>query len=1235
MVDKQTSLEWLEELNFEGTCSLQQVWTGKDLPSIELHDKPLHALMGVVKRLEENPGAKPLGQVVVGPVGSGKTHLLHRLRLETEQHGPFFVLCDLIDTSDFWENVLGAFITSLIQSSDETEKQVETLVDLLIWQTPVGEKHPNVRKALNNPKNFKNNLDVCVKSVRDTLNCPDVIHGDIVRALFLLVNQEADKRDIGLLWLKGIDHANIQKEYEQYGFRLTPIEAHGAGLIDRIRALSWVMHLASTTVVCFDQFDAFFLQASVLQQHAEQRAAHQTPSSATPNIRLRKEANAKTSHESELALQFKEEQRQAEKVLMDVTAGFMGLWDILSRSVMVLTCMESSWDLIKTQSVQSVKGRFAPPIKLEGLSKPQIESLITKRMEKSVAAFHATYQQEKPYKTFPFTQEKIDQWVGLNARVILTECAEHIQHCRLNQKLVELKSTPPINTPVDSTSTTEVAAVLERYQTLKNAVDVESLRQHAQDKNTPFCQWLFQLFVALIRQYTQLPHDSIGQLKLKDGFDSKTNSTNGLDAQVLITPPHTEASEPPSFSLSFAFSFLPCHHAMSFISKLKPALEHSSIRENFGQNHLQCLFLGEMPSGSVSKTLIQAAHNYGANFTAITDSDLTEVWVIAQLASEKSPGFDAWLRAEYPVNRLEFIKNSGILTHLPSPPLASTHQPVESTAASVETDDESLILDKTLDTSEPHLDQTDAQHLDPHDRDSEGDPNTHQDQDDKQRVETKQVVKKGVKKSATKSVEPENTQEAPSLSTTDEVINKETDPASTDETVDDQDASSLSSLDKRRIPLGTQNRRGQTDTLTLNPFDLRKHGVVLAGAGSGKTVLVKRIIEECAARGIPSIVIDGANDMTRLGQAWPEIPESFTAQDKETMSSYFNDTETFVWTPGLSGGNPLFFDVMPDLQHLNDEPDEMNQALSLVHQSLVEIAVSGSSQSAKSKSAVLMEALRDFYAFETGSLPQFIEYLNDLPPEIGSGFAQAAKYAKEIGEALLAEMTINPMLNKGLNKGLKTEAASINPSALFGQHRQKTRVSVINLMGLQGSKTQQQFVNQFAMGLFTWMKKNPAPNGTLGGLIVIDEAKDFVPSQGKSLSKAALVRLTAQARKYGFGIIFATQSPKSIDHNVIANATTQWYGKAGSTTAIETIKKQLIEHGGTGQGVGKLKTGEFYVFSEGFKQPERIKTSLCLSHHPDSPPSEKAVMQLAKESRLKLEAEANTNDDGNDKTEEV
>lgn len=200
---------------------------------------------------------------------------------------------------------------------------------------------------------------------------------------------------------------------------------------------------------------------------------------------------------------------------------------------------------------------------------------------------------------------------------------------------------------------------------------------------------------------------------------------------------------------------------------------------------------------------------------------------------------------------------------------------------------------------------------------------------------------------------------------------------------------------------------------------------------------------------------------------------------------------------------------------------------------------------------------------------------------------------------------------------LKPGGNPLDPALLLRSSASgKTRVSVINLAGLANLEAQQQFVNQLAMTLFSWIKRNPARDGAmLTGLLVIDEARDFIPSGKAVASTDSLKRLAAQGRKYGLGMIFATQAPKSIDHNVIANCQTQVYGRASSPAAIDVIVEQIKLRGGGGADVASLGKGEFYVHGEGMGACVKVATPMCLSHHGTSPPDEGGVLERAKRSR--------------------
>lgn len=97
---------------------------------------------------------------------------------------------------------------------------------------------------------------------------------------------------------------------------------------------------------------------------------------------------------------------------------------------------------------------------------------------------------------------------------------------------------------------------------------------------------------------------------------------------------------------------------------------------------------------------------------------------------------------------------------------------------------------------------------------------------------------------------------------------------------------------------------------------LPRHTAIIAGSGSGKTVLLRRLVEEAALAGLPAIVIDPNNDLSRLGDPWPERPKAFTPEDARKAERYRERVEVVVWTPGVRAGNPLFLSVLPDFSEL-------------------------------------------------------------------------------------------------------------------------------------------------------------------------------------------------------------------------------------------------------------------------------------------------------------------------------
>lgn len=416
-------------------------------------------------------------------------------------------------------------------------------------------------------------------------------------------------------------------------------------------------------------------------------------------------------------------------------------------------------------------------------------------------------------------------------------------------------------------------------------------------------------------------------------------------------------------------------------------------------------------------------------------------------------------------------------------------------------------------------------------------------------------------------------------------------------------SASESASGPRSIPIGRRYERGKVgDLVSLAADLLPRHVAIFAGPGSGKTVLLRRIVEEAALLGIPAVVLDINNDLSRLGDRWPEYPEGFTTKDVAKAAEFHARSEVVIWTPGAPNGNPISLPLLPDFAGIGDKQDELteierNQAVDMALETLSPY-VGGAGQKAKLMRGVLANALQFFSKKGSSELDDLIDLLADLPENV-SQIGDSYKLAREIADQLRAAVATNPML--------RSAGAKLDPNRLFNGVSGKTRVSVINFSGL-GEEARQSFVNQLQMSLFSWIKQHPSPSGRL---YVLDEAQNFAPSQTQTPCKESVRSLVAQARKYGLGMILATQLPKGIDNGIVSNCTTHVYGRMSSPNTISAIQELMTAKGGAAEDIGRLSKGEFYFSTDGFDRPVKIRTPMCLTWHSTNPPKPEEVIQKA------------------------
>jgi len=385
---------------------------------------------------------------------------------------------------------------------------------------------------------------------------------------------------------------------------------------------------------------------------------------------------------------------------------------------------------------------------------------------------------------------------------------------------------------------------------------------------------------------------------------------------------------------------------------------------------------------------------------------------------------------------------------------------------------------------------------------------------------------------------------------------------------------------------------------------LRKHAAIFAGSGSGKTVLIRRLVEECALHGVSAIVLDPNNDLSRLGDPWPERPAGWLDGDEERAAAYLKDTEVVVWTPRRAAGRPLSFQPLPDFAGVADDPDEFLEAVDSAVASIAPRAkLDARTQKAELGRAVLRKALEHYGRRGGRTLKGLVALLSDLPDGV-SGLAGAPRIAADLAQALQAAMDNDPLFGGG--------GEPVDPGLLLTPSPgRRARVSVISFVGLPGDDQRQSFVSQLQMALFAWIRRNPAGDRPLGGLFVMDEAQTFAPGGGRvTACTHSTLALASQARKYGLGLVFATQAPKGLHNQIPGNAATQFFGLLNAPVQIAAARDMAQAKGGSTPDIARLGAGEFYVAPEGGAFV-KTRVPMCLSHHPRAPLTTEEVLARA------------------------
>lgn len=1033
----------LAELRLNWVETLDDIWHPQESHIGGLHDGALADVMNAFDDAAQQAESSPIGVALRGRAGSGKTHLIGHVRAHVQAAGGFFFMVQLLDATNFWQSTRGGIMDSLGRPGKVRETQLKDL----LWQL---EQFAHVSRAARRaligdedltPEILNEFVEAVGKARGATVrNCRQTL-----RAMVLVASNDPALQDIGEAFL-GAGGEISAEERLTWGLRAEDRSAQ-----QTVGEISRLVALAGPSVLAIDQIDTLLAQA------------HSSTDDGEPH----------------------DDSRNIEHV----AHGLMSIKEATRRTVAVVACLPSVWELIRHKATATVADRFRETEVLERLPNADVGRAILERR------FGARYRLSgfaPPYPSWPILPSAFDDAPDYTPRRLLQRADEHVRACLRSEEVVELAHltdaaptptpTPPL--PVHPIATDELDRRFADYR--GRAVANAAVNPDGEDTTMP------GLLAAGLQAWITERDASDQSFRI----DPPPGRVVALHARLRQSLDATTEDE-----RHWSFRAIAHGHAGAVQTRIRKAWEATGIASDPDRRRLVLLRNTAWPGGAKTAALLAEVEAAGVRTLPMSDDDLRTLSALRDMIDDDHRDLPDWLRQRRPAHGTALLRAA---------------------------------LDDVVGQAPPA---------------------------------------------------PEPPPEIPG-------------PAPQPSTPGYPDLTAAPDV----LPLGV-DAAGMPVSVHLAA--LRKHTAIFAGSGSGKTVLIRRLVEECALRGVSSIVLDPNNDLSRLGSPWPQPPGGWNPADDARAEQYFADTEVVVWTPRKTSGRPLSFQPLPDFAGVLDSPEEFDEAIESAVAALEPRAlITGNTAKAMQSRAVLKVALRHYArTAPQATLAGFIAMLGDLPSGV-SELPRGAKLAAELSANLHAAMVNDPLFG-----GHGTAA---DPGVLLTPSPgRRARVSVVNMVGLTSDQQREGFVNQLQMALFSWIKRHPAGNRPLGGLLVMDEAQNFAPSDRYTACTRSTLALVSQARKYGLGLVFATQAPRGLHLHIPGNSTTQFYGLLNAPAQIATAREMARVKGGEVPDISKLRAGNFYVALEG-EAFHRIRTPWCLSHHPQSPPTTEEVLEIAR-----------------------
>jgi hypothetical protein len=583
-----TALPAFAAVDFQWTRGLRDIWSDAPFHVEDLNGDAVDRIAAEFFARTRAPDSNPVGQVLTGRAGAGKTHLLGALRRRVWEGRGWFVLIDMIGINDFWRTAALGFLQSLSRITPSGQTQANAILSAVLRRL---NSDPSARRAVAGqvmPTLTKTRAVELLIAMLGAIEPAETRkHQDILRAMALLDSQDMGTGTYAATWLLGHEVEDARRR--EHGFVAGPPPP-----AEIVRGLLWIMGLAGPTLIAVDQFDAIVSEANAVA--AEEAGA-----------------------------------RRANSILQSLAGGLMHLHDLKRRAMTLVSCLEATWPVVKEKTVATAADRFRELPVLPPVASPAaVERLIGLRL----APVYAERGFAPPYPTYPFTRGAIESAVGLRPRAILMRCQEHQEACLAEGRVRDCGSlaiAPP--RAASAAPQGEIAALDEAFAWARAEAPPVAFDDEA-------------AVGALVSEACDL---YLRQLSLPETVEGEASPDPNPRSPALHARLVFVFHEEDDRQRRWGFRAIEQDNPIAFQSRLRAAMTASGVDANLKWRRLLVLRTCPPPPGPKSAEVAKEFLDAGGDFVEPAREDFEIFAALSQLAKDAPPGFDAWLKLRKPL----------------------------------------------------------------------------------------------------------------------------------------------------------------------------------------------------------------------------------------------------------------------------------------------------------------------------------------------------------------------------------------------------------------------------------------------------------------------------------------------------------------------------------------------------------------------------------------------------------